>query len=267
MALERSERWNGGPFRREVPTRSNIKFQQKSPEFQRFQQFQHTKSGRQTKRQKQPPRRRNWRWNGLGTIPAFIAAAVAASAFMASAGSCASRIGRHGIARLASGRCALLGGHRRQAGSVSEVSRWREVAPGLSPPPAPVGPHRPPWRKRPALSAKKISRQICALPGKARRHLNAGQLAVISLDIEKHLAAEAKKRQAHGKTAPGKTLRADLPKASETDRPREQAAKITGASGRSIQSAKKVEGVVPATPPPACLSASPAGKYKNAVFG
>ena len=46
---------------------------------------------------------------------------------------------------------------------------------------------------------------------------------------------DAKKRQAHGQTAPGKTLRADWSEANETDkgRARDKAAELVGASPQS----------------------------------
>lgn len=49
----------------------------------------------------------------------------------------------------------------------------------------------------------------------------------------------AKKRQSHGKTAPGKTLRESLPQASK-GKAREKAAKKVGMSGRTAEKAAKV---------------------------
>jgi protein gp37/ParB-like chromosome segregation protein Spo0J len=79
-----------------------------------------------------------------------------------------------------------------------------------------------------------------------RRDLNPGQKAFLALEIEAYFAEAAKKRQAHGQTAPGKTketLVADPPQAS--DKSREQAARTTGASGKGVQMAKKVAAVAP----------------------
>lgn len=82
-----------------------------------------------------------------------------------------------------------------------------------------------------------------------RRHLNAGQKAVLALEIEKHLAQEAKKRQeATSKNAPRnekgqvQPVVAGLP---QPEKSREQAARVTGASGRGVQMAKKVASVAP----------------------
>lgn len=74
-----------------------------------------------------------------------------------------------------------------------------------------------------------------------RRHLNTGQKALLALAVESYYAAEAKRRQAHGQTAPGRTLVADLPQASPQDRKsRTQAAKAVGTSGRAVSQAKRV---------------------------
>lgn len=78
-----------------------------------------------------------------------------------------------------------------------------------------------------------------------RRHLNAGQKAFLALDIESHLAKDAKKRQGQRNDLKPDNIRADLPKSSEADRPREKAARVTGASGRGVQMAKKVAAVSP----------------------
>lgn len=43
----------------------------------------------------------------------------------------------------------------------------------------------------------------------ARRHLNSSQRAIIAVGIEPYFKTKAKKRQAHGKTAPGRTLSAN----------------------------------------------------------
>ncbi len=45
-----------------------------------------------------------------------------------------------------------------------------------------------------------------------------------SLKFEKQLAKEAKERQAHGKTAPGKTLVAKMPQANQYSSPVEKIA-------------------------------------------
>jgi N6-adenosine-specific RNA methylase IME4/ParB-like chromosome segregation protein Spo0J len=70
-----------------------------------------------------------------------------------------------------------------------------------------------------------------------RRHLNEGQRAMIGARLEPFYAEEAKQRQAHGTTAPGKTLVANLPEAS---RARDDAARDVNVSPRSVQAAKTV---------------------------
>jgi hypothetical protein len=72
-----------------------------------------------------------------------------------------------------------------------------------------------------------------------RRHLTPSQKACVGEDSLPHYEAEAKERQAHGMTAPGKTLRATLPEASE-GRARDHAAKAVGVSPRYIEEAKAI---------------------------
>lgn len=72
----------------------------------------------------------------------------------------------------------------------------------------------------------------------ARRHLTVSQRAMVGAAMEPFFAQAAKKRQAHGKTAPGRTLRADRPEASQ--RARDDAAKVVGVSPRIVQRAKRV---------------------------
>ena len=78
-----------------------------------------------------------------------------------------------------------------------------------------------------------------------RRHLNPGQRAFVALVAEEYLAELAKRRQAQ---APGQprgvkqsSVPADLRSADRRKRESsEQAAKLTGASGRGVQQAKAV---------------------------
>ena len=72
-----------------------------------------------------------------------------------------------------------------------------------------------------------------------RRDLKAGQRAAIYAEMLEHLEADARKRQAHGQTGPGRTLRAELPTAF-AGRATEQAAKVAKVSRRTMQDAKKV---------------------------
>ena len=78
-----------------------------------------------------------------------------------------------------------------------------------------------------------------------RRHLNPTQLGFVGAEVEEYYAIEARKRQAHGMTAPGATLRAHVPEASgdnsEKRRARNQAAEAIGTSARTIANAKKLK--------------------------
>jgi len=61
-----------------------------------------------------------------------------------------------------------------------------------------------------------------------RRHLNPTQLGFVGAEVEEYYAIEARKRQAHGMTAPGSTLLSNLTKASDADKPVHARATITG---------------------------------------
>lgn len=65
-----------------------------------------------------------------------------------------------------------------------------------------------------------------------RRHLTAGQKAMLALEVEPMLAAEAKKRQ-----GTRTDIRADLP---ESRRGRDDAGALVGVSGRSVAKAKRI---------------------------
>lgn len=82
-----------------------------------------------------------------------------------------------------------------------------------------------------------------------RRHLNAGQLAFLALEVEAHYAEIAKQRQiaaaqrdrtVQQSSRSDAEVVADLPQPSE-QKSREQAAKTVGASGRTVQQAKAVQ--------------------------
>ncbi|HEY9415135.1 MAG TPA: ParB/RepB/Spo0J family partition protein, partial [Pseudonocardia sp.] len=86
-----------------------------------------------------------------------------------------------------------------------------------------------------------------------RRHLDKGQRAIVALSIEERLAEEAKERQREagrefGRGTEGK-LREIVPEAipepAEERRPREQAGKLVGVSGRYVQDAKLVRDKAP----------------------
>lgn len=79
-----------------------------------------------------------------------------------------------------------------------------------------------------------------------RRHLTEGQKAVLALDLLPHFEAEAKKRQAHGQTAPGKTLPERIPEPSVwTGEAREQAADAVGVNPRYVSDAKRISEQAP----------------------
>ena len=61
-----------------------------------------------------------------------------------------------------------------------------------------------------------------------RRDLDRSQKAILALEFEKLYAEEAAKRKRAGKS----DLRADLPEGHDERRPREQAARVVGVSGR-----------------------------------
>lgn len=73
-----------------------------------------------------------------------------------------------------------------------------------------------------------------------RRHLTPGQKAAIAVEAEAMYKEAARQRQAHGQTAPGKTLRAHSPEL-EKGRALDQAAQAVGASRKSAQDAKAVK--------------------------
>jgi N6-adenosine-specific RNA methylase IME4 len=78
-----------------------------------------------------------------------------------------------------------------------------------------------------------------------RRHLTSSQLAVVALDIEKHLAEEAKARQIatlkRGASLPDPQIFADR----EVGEAREQAAAIVGTNRQYVSDAKKIEKEAP----------------------
>jgi hypothetical protein len=62
------------------------------------------------------------------------------------------------------------------------------------------------------------------------------RLPAVNPAIKPLFEAEARERQGHGQTAPGKTLKANLPEASQS---RDQAASAVNVSPRSVESAAK----------------------------
>lgn len=74
-----------------------------------------------------------------------------------------------------------------------------------------------------------------------RRHLTPSQRAMLAADAETIYAGEARLRQAHGETAPGRTLSADRREVSNGGRAIEEAARNVGASPRTAQKAKRIK--------------------------
>lgn len=72
------------------------------------------------------------------------------------------------------------------------------------------------------------------------RNLNPTQRAMVAAGFLAYEQEQAKKRQAHGDTAPGKTLRTNLPEASEGGRARDKAGARMGVCGTSVDTAAKV---------------------------
>lgn len=73
-----------------------------------------------------------------------------------------------------------------------------------------------------------------------RRHLSEGQRAMVAAKIKPMFEEEAKARQAHGQTAPGRTLVANLPPLPDKGKSRDKAAQSVNVSPRSVESASKV---------------------------
>ena len=78
-----------------------------------------------------------------------------------------------------------------------------------------------------------------------RRHLTASQRATVALDLMPILEKEARARQAHGGTAPGKTLKGKIPGAL-SGQARDQAAKVVHVDPTYVSAAKKLKQEDPA---------------------
>jgi len=75
-----------------------------------------------------------------------------------------------------------------------------------------------------------------------RRDMTAGQRAMLAANILEHYEIEAAQRQAVGRPAGTKELRADPPEVKEEPlRARDHAAAVAGASGRSVGTAKRIK--------------------------
>lgn len=72
-----------------------------------------------------------------------------------------------------------------------------------------------------------------------RRNLSASQRALVAAAFMDYERGEAKMRKAHGATAPGKTLLANLPEASNGTA-REKAGERLGVSGRCVADAERI---------------------------
>ena len=69
----------------------------------------------------------------------------------------------------------------------------------------------------------------------ARRHLDTKQKAIFGHHWHEHEKVAAKERQAHGQTAPGKTLEETFPQALREPQSRDKAGERVGVSGKSIE--------------------------------
>jgi ParB-like chromosome segregation protein Spo0J len=79
-----------------------------------------------------------------------------------------------------------------------------------------------------------------------RRHLTAGQRAMVALGIKRELADEARKRQAHGQTAPGRTLQEIFPEAAPQGQARDEAARLAHVNPHYVTDAQKLVETSPA---------------------
>lgn len=81
-----------------------------------------------------------------------------------------------------------------------------------------------------------------------RRHLDSGQKAAIAVEMLPMLEEEARKRQAHGQTAPGRTLSEIIHQALpivQASKAAAEAAKITGTNAHYVADAKKLKAESP----------------------
>lgn len=75
-----------------------------------------------------------------------------------------------------------------------------------------------------------------------RRQLTTSQRAAVAAELEPYFANGAKRRQAHGQTARGRTLTANRQQATERGpTAADEAAKVVGVGGRSVGRAKRVK--------------------------
>ena len=77
-----------------------------------------------------------------------------------------------------------------------------------------------------------------------RRHLSSGERSAVALRMLPRLEAEAKKRKAHGATAPSRTLTQKVEETSGSGRSEReattQAARLTGTNRQYVHDAKKL---------------------------
>jgi ParB family chromosome partitioning protein len=74
-----------------------------------------------------------------------------------------------------------------------------------------------------------------------RRHLTQSQRAALAANMLPEYEAEARERQAHGMTAPGKTLPEKIPEAIDTGDARDKAAADFGVNSHYVSDAKKIQ--------------------------
>ncbi|MFO0843273.1 MAG: hypothetical protein U0797_12900 [Gemmataceae bacterium] len=92
----------------------------------------------------------------------------------------------------------------------------------------------------------KVGKKIRGSLNLHRRHLNAGQRAAVAVEIEPMLAAEAKERQREqARRNQPQAQKVEILPPIETAKARDEAAALTGTSGRYVQDAKKVKEQAP----------------------
>ena len=74
--------------------------------------------------------------------------------------------------------------------------------------------------------------------------MNKSQRAMIATELKPLLEEEARKRQAHGMTAPGTTLVEQIPEANK-GAARDKAVKLINVSGRYVSEAEKIKKEAP----------------------
>lgn len=99
--------------------------------------------------------------------------------------------------------------------------------------------------KRTGIAARTVAVDVQIGAHLAPDVMQAVKASPLAVSLKPMFEKQAKERQAHGQTAPGKTLKADLPEVSK-GQARDQAAAAVGVSGRLVGYAEKVKREAPA---------------------